>query len=174
MWNTRENGTIKPWKVQGCGWTTRTTTTRGQKLSLHSSCFRFSFWVDYLRLASSTWQETLLSTLPEFYILQFLSLVMGKFMLSVWKVKITRGGLDCLIVEMLSIIRPISYVLGGGRGMGLNANMDISSEPLGLTGRRAFPKDCESSLLKELQWIDKTTVFHYMCSNNPHDIFSIL
>lgn len=37
--------------------------------SLFSSCICFSFWVDYLRLASSTWQETLLSTLPELYIL---------------------------------------------------------------------------------------------------------
>lgn len=59
------------------------------------------------------------------------------------KLKITKGGSDCLSLVMLSISRPIYCSLLGERGMGLYTNIDLSSEPPGTIVIRAFPKECE-------------------------------
>lgn len=78
-WNVLQSWTIKPWRVQGCRRTPRKTETRGQTqlgISVSSSRFCFSLCIGPLlfhyRWASFRWQETLLSTFPEFCILQLL------------------------------------------------------------------------------------------------------
>lgn len=83
-WRTEQSNNGKYRDVDGLP----ETSTKGQTLlEISSSCFCFSFWVEYLRLASSTWQETLLSIPPEFYSLQLLHWWWIHLCFLWWKVK---------------------------------------------------------------------------------------
>ena len=121
-WNVMKTWTLKtwtPWELQGCRWMVRKNWNIWSKLPgdflSKSSCFCFSLCDGSLlfpwRLASSVWQETLLShflspTPCNFYYGWWIQLHFLR-----WKVKNCKGR------EVLSTSRPVYCSLGREDGV---------------------------------------------------------